>query len=148
MPRAFSVYTSLSGGGFDDRQRSVIAGLIQKARTPNSIYDFGGAVDDLFNSGFSEELSEEIARLLRCCFPCEKFRTTYNRTRIKTDLVRSGLRAAFSVRLLVTIDPCLATPPVGSRLVAVQYPPGTGKVVMCDFRHWIRPAERASSNSG
>src|SRR5690242_7872652 len=103
MPRAFSIYTSLSGGGFDDKQRSAIAGLVQKARTPDSIYDFSGAVDDLYNSGFSEELSEEIARLLRCCFPCEKFKTTYNRTRIKTDLVRSGLNAIFSERLLAAI---------------------------------------------
>lgn len=139
MPNALRVYTTLKGVGVQDDKALAVAALVATSKTPDAIYREGDAVDVLFDAGFEEPLAEAVARAIANCFPSQKFCRTYNRTQLKTALVRGQWSAATSETFLDALEPCIVTPSTREVRAPVKHPPGAGKVVMCDFSFLKRP---------
>ena len=139
MPNALRVYTTLKGAGVQDDKALAVAALVATSKTPAAIYREAEAVDVLFDAGFEEPLAEAVARSIANCFPSQKFSRTYDRTRLKTALVRGQWPVATADIFLASLEPCVVTPTKREVRAPVRYFPGAGKVVMCDFSFLRKP---------
>lgn len=139
MPHALRVYKMLKNSGMPEDRALCIAGVVEQARDGDGLFRRDELIDKIFDAGVGEEQAEVLIDVLQNAFVTQKFRTHFDRTNLKVELVRSGQTAAFADALLDAVDPCVVTPRTAEVRLPLKYPPGPGRVVMCDFTHLKKP---------
>lgn len=135
MPHAIRVFRHLRDFGLSEDKALVVAGIVEKARKPGSLFQREKITDALFDAGIPEALSEAFCDVLRNCFDSERFGDHFARTALKTSLVRGKLKADQADAFLDAIEPCIVTLNTPEVRLPIHFNPGPGRVVMCDFRH-------------
>jgi uncharacterized protein YifN (PemK superfamily) len=139
MPHSLRIYRLLKQGGFLEQQALVAAEVVELSRTYPSLYDQEEITNKLFDGGFADSQADALAAGLRYCFLSERFRASYQRTAIKTSIVRSGITAILAEVFLEAVDPCIVTARGAQVRRPIEHAPGAGHVVMCDFTFLRKP---------
>ncbi len=139
MPHALRVYQELSNTSLAGPKSLAIANAVASARGALGNYEEAVTVDLLCDAGCAEEIAEMVARALACCFPSERCKRSFKRSKLKFDMVRAGLPAACADTLLAALEPCVVTGRDDEVRAMIQYVPAPGRVVMCDFTFLRKP---------
>jgi uncharacterized protein YifN (PemK superfamily) len=139
MPHAFRLFRCMRRLGFTDDQAMAVGSVVELARQPEAQFRREQILDQLHDAGFSEAAGHAFCSVLRNCFVSEKVATWFNRSGLKTRLVRAGVQAPFADALLDDIKPCVVTRHTPEVRKPIAHVPGPGKVVMCDFTFLTKP---------
>jgi uncharacterized protein YifN (PemK superfamily) len=139
VPNAIRVYTALRNVGIQDGQALAVGIAVANSQSPRGLFRRDETIDLLCDEGFAEETSEALADTVAHCFPSERFSRHFNRTALKTALVRAGFSAPIAEALLTALAPCVVTPTSAEIRLPIARPPRPGQVVMCDFRFLTPP---------
>lgn len=138
MPHAFRMYKFLKGEFFSEDQAFAIGDVLESARRLGARYERERVIDRLFDGGLEELAAEALCNTLRHCFSSEKS-IFFDRVKLKTELVRAGIKAPKAEAFLDALDECVVTSRRQEVRRPIMYAPGPGKVVMCDFRFLSKP---------
>ncbi|MGA4551206.1 type II toxin-antitoxin system PemK/MazF family toxin [Methylorubrum aminovorans] len=139
MPHAFRMFKAMSDLGFAQGEALAVGGLMEISRHPDTRFDGEACLDRLCEGGFAEEAAEAVASALRHCFLSEKATAQYERTKLKTALVRGGIAAAKADAFLTTLEGSVVTRRTAEVRRPVPHAPSPGRVVMCDFTYLVKP---------
>ena len=139
MPHSIRVFKCLRASEFSEGHSLAVAAVVETAKTEGSVFDRENILDNLFDAGFAEEQAEALADALRNCFPTQRFSTWFDRTALKTNLVRAKITAPIAESFLDALAPSVVTPRTAEPRVQIQYAPPPGRVVMCDFSYLRKP---------
>lgn len=117
-----------------------MAEIVASARAEGAGFNSEQVKDVLFDGGFDENQCDALGDMLRNCFPPERYSVPFDRTALKTALVRAKIPAPSAERLLDDIVPAIVTRTDGVIRARITRTPSPGRVVMCDFRH-LNPPE-------
>src|SRR4051812_16243859 len=93
MPHSLRVYKALRASGYADQQAMCISEVLEQAKSNSSPYDRECILDCLCVGGTTEVLAEALCDCLQNCFSSQRFATHFDRTVLKTALVRAKMPA-------------------------------------------------------
>ncbi|MGE7414129.1 type II toxin-antitoxin system PemK/MazF family toxin [Methylobacterium tarhaniae] len=133
------MFKALKSLGFSEDQALAVGGVMEVARTPDRSFDREITLDTLCDGGFEERTAEALVDALRHCFFSEKATAQYEKTKLKTALVRGGIASDNAEAFLSALDGSVVTRRNAEVRRPVIHPPSPGRVVMCDFTHLVKP---------
>ena len=139
MPHSIRVFKCLRASGFSEGHSLAVAAVIETAKTEGSVFDRERILDNLFDAGIAEEQAEALTDALRNCFPTQRFSTWFDRTTLKTNLVRAKIAVPIAKSFLDALAASVVTPRTAEPRVQIRYAPTPGRVVMCDFSYLRKP---------
>lgn len=139
VPHAFRLFKTMKSLGFSEDQALAVGGLMEISKNPDVRFRHEDALDRLCDGGFQEATAEAVANAIRHCFLSEKVAAQYDRTKLKTGLVRGAIPAMQAELLLNAMENSVVTRRTAEVRRPVSHPPSPGRVVMCDFTYLVKP---------